>query len=458
MGITFRSSEYIRHVMCRGRTIKDGEAAAIWNSKGVHTQIIGPRRVWLINSTIRFLKRYKAESHQYIKVSHRDGRVEHVRGPVTLYLNPAYHDQVVVHNGFRLCSASESLIVFTNHEAAPSPNSLGVATKSADGDFDLKIPAKVEKAVLLPTTLSDSNSQRIIRGPTLFFTNPNQFVHTFSWSDLTTPPTSGEVPKKLFQILHTSTTLALDRLNIPTMDGYSFDAMLLLDIKCAADDDRLFENRDPMEGVRHGLLADAQQLGATIRADVDDGNDEIMTKLSSLDSYPRLVTAASRCGLVVEAVRVTSVVPCQNLRDRTDGERRLAAENRAQTTRQEQRTRMKVLEREEKRREEEEEVEARKKRMLAEDDLDRESHELRRAALERKLALERREAEGENEIQFTKEERVLEFLTRMKNDMDVDMTKLMTSVGGVATVKETLVKSDVLKLLLDTATTKSPSK
>lgn len=119
---------------------------------------------------------------------------------------------------------------------------------------------------------------------------------------------------------------------------------------------------------------------------------------------------------------------------------------------------MKVLEREEKRREEEEEVEARKKRMLAEDDLDRESHELRRAALERKLALERREAEGENEIQFTKEERVLEFLTRMKNDMDVDMTKLMTSVGGVATVKETLVKSDVLKLLLDTATTKSPSK
>ena len=35
MGITFRSGGYIKHVRFGGRTIKDGEAAAIWNRNGM---------------------------------------------------------------------------------------------------------------------------------------------------------------------------------------------------------------------------------------------------------------------------------------------------------------------------------------------------------------------------------------------------------------------------------------
>ena len=115
MGITFRYGDYIRHVVFGGRTIKDGEAAAIWDAKGVHRQIVGPRRVWLINSTIRFLTRHKAQSNQFIGVSYRDGRVEHIEGTAVLYQNPAYHDNVWVEDGHRLTSSSECIVVFVSN-------------------------------------------------------------------------------------------------------------------------------------------------------------------------------------------------------------------------------------------------------------------------------------------------------------------------------------------------------
>ena len=79
-----------------GRTIKVGEAAVIWNNQGVARQVIGPQRVTLWYSTIHFLTRYKAESYSYPKVRHRDGRVDHIHGLVSMHSNPAVHDAIQI--------------------------------------------------------------------------------------------------------------------------------------------------------------------------------------------------------------------------------------------------------------------------------------------------------------------------------------------------------------------------
>ena len=39
-GIDFRSGSYSRYVRFGKRTVKDGEAVALWNMRGVHRQIV----------------------------------------------------------------------------------------------------------------------------------------------------------------------------------------------------------------------------------------------------------------------------------------------------------------------------------------------------------------------------------------------------------------------------------
>jgi hypothetical protein len=112
MGLTFRSGEDISFVRFGGRTIKDGEAADIWDRNGVHKEIIGPKRVLLFYSTIRFLTRFKAEASQYLQIKHRDGDFDHVCGPVAIYLNPSRHDGITVKDGIRL--KPDEVLVISN--------------------------------------------------------------------------------------------------------------------------------------------------------------------------------------------------------------------------------------------------------------------------------------------------------------------------------------------------------
>jgi hypothetical protein len=90
------------------------EACVIWNRLGRHRQVIGPQLVRLfyryvrcfswytvlttnrVASSIRFLTRFTARPDEYVLISHKDGRIEHVRGPVTMFLNPVHHDGMEV--------------------------------------------------------------------------------------------------------------------------------------------------------------------------------------------------------------------------------------------------------------------------------------------------------------------------------------------------------------------------
>merc|ERR1712167_176431 len=56
--------------------------------------------------------RFKAESHQYLQIHHRDGRIEHIRGPSQIYENPALHDNVLVKDAIHLDSPQKCIIVY----------------------------------------------------------------------------------------------------------------------------------------------------------------------------------------------------------------------------------------------------------------------------------------------------------------------------------------------------------
>jgi len=138
------------------RTVKEGECAAIWNRQGCYREEVGPRVVRLWFSTIRFLDRHVAEADEYLVISHRDGTVEHVRGPTALWETPLSHRSVKVSKAIVLEDSASC--IFVRREEIDKSDEGNVAGGSAA-------------------------RQMRFTGPATFFPRPTDKVHTFAWAD-----------------------------------------------------------------------------------------------------------------------------------------------------------------------------------------------------------------------------------------------------------------------------------
>mmetsp|Transcript_129892 Transcript_129892/g.376087 ORF Transcript_129892/g.376087 Transcript_129892/m.376087 type:complete len:403 (-) Transcript_129892:239-1447(-) len=146
MGIDFRGKGYVRRVKIGKRTVKEGEAVAVWDQYGRHKEIVGPARVRLWWSTIRFLDRHLASAEQYLRVQNRDGTVEHRRGPMALFENPVKHTAVSIENAIQLPDSSSFIVVLRREGTKATPE------------------------------------QSVIQGPLLFFPEPKDSVKPFAWA------------------------------------------------------------------------------------------------------------------------------------------------------------------------------------------------------------------------------------------------------------------------------------
>ena len=97
--------------MIQLQTIRRGERVAIWNPGGEIRFVDGPTRLLLFRDRVERLRRFSAESHEYLAVRFLDGRVEHLRGPVDLWLNPVEHQSITVEEAIPI-DAHEALIVY----------------------------------------------------------------------------------------------------------------------------------------------------------------------------------------------------------------------------------------------------------------------------------------------------------------------------------------------------------
>jgi len=144
MGIDFRDGSYTRRVRLGKRTVKDGEAVAIWDRSGRHYQVIGPKLVYLFYSTIRFLNRHVANENQYIVVEKADGSLEHFQGPCAVWENPVKYRKVTVKNSINLLSERDCVVVISDN------------------------PSKTSKTA--------------VHGPARYFLKPYERLEVFSWT------------------------------------------------------------------------------------------------------------------------------------------------------------------------------------------------------------------------------------------------------------------------------------
>jgi len=170
MGIDFRGKGYVRFARIGKRTVKEGEACAIWNQKGQHTEVIGPKLVRLYWSTIRFLEHHVAGDEEFLKIQKRNGTVEHIRGPTELFENPVHHLKVTVEKAYHVPSSASHLLV------------LHKGPQMVVGSVQGEVPS-TQQGQGRTASGAVSTEQTIVTGPTIFFPEPTDSVHQFRWSD-----------------------------------------------------------------------------------------------------------------------------------------------------------------------------------------------------------------------------------------------------------------------------------
>lgn len=282
MGVTFRSGSYVRFVRLGGRTIKDGEAAVIWNSQGISRLVVGPQRVTLWYSTVRFLDRCKAEAHEYLKLRYRDGRVEHIHGPISMYINPALHDAVEVKQGVQLGTKDDCITVFSGTTVA----------KSTEGPVE----GPSEDNKLQTTTTS---KRRVVYGPRVHFPAPGEVVHTFQWKSPS--PDVGKAQlvdseKMSFQVLSTSKTFFWNtKLLLLSSDAHHVPVELSISYQIASVE-KCAQAQDPFQALEPALLHDANRCSLT--------EASIRTSDLTKASFPSFCEAMNNVGFRLMNIQV----------------------------------------------------------------------------------------------------------------------------------------------------------
>jgi hypothetical protein len=242
---------------------------------GKHREIVGPERVWMFWSTIRFLDQHVASPQQYVIIQFKDGHSEHLKGPTLIYRNPVLHMSVTVCDAIQLLSSTDVLVVY---RAAPDmPRSAGTG---AGG--------------LTRTRLT---------GPASYVPAPGEVVHSFVWSG---KGEGGNVVKGVnrFQILRTGPQRWALSIRIITADKASATVQVYPNpVHCTPSLgaqgacgqvlvhyqlreaegglDRLLDAADPMDDLHTALQTDLARLAAAY-----DSAD-------LLDSAPRPLAARS---------------------------------------------------------------------------------------------------------------------------------------------------------------------
>eukprot|EP00566_Odontella_aurita_P012645 CAMPEP_0113564766 /NCGR_PEP_ID=MMETSP0015_2-20120614/21804_1 /TAXON_ID=2838 /ORGANISM="Odontella" /LENGTH=495 /DNA_ID=CAMNT_0000466889 /DNA_START=106 /DNA_END=1593 /DNA_ORIENTATION=- /assembly_acc=CAM_ASM_000160 len=484
MGLTFRSGGYMKQVYLGKRTVKDGEAAAVWNDRGQHREVIGPERIWLFNSTVRFLTRIKAEDHQYLRVCHRDGRVEHINGPCSMYQNPALHDEITCHDGINVATSTDCIVVYS--DATPCEE-LCAGKKLDQGE----------------------RKMRVIQGPILFRPKENETVHEFRWSS-TGGGSSLQEGANNFCVLHTDRERSWNvALSIKTADLASFSVKLSFKYHMTSLE-KLLQANDPIQKMFTGLQADSQVIGSKVLSKElrSDSVDSVVAKLTTFSDYPAFISAAADAGFCVSSVILVELDHGEELKKQADVDQKLASrlraekagqaqrrelydlelddrhkkiEQEAELERQEAETREKFAEqsaaaklrtekaeRAQKRELYELELEDRKRKVAQEAEFQRlqaettakleaELQTLREAAVERELAIRQKGMEAEALKKDREDKAAIHFLKALK-EMDVKMSDFMCTAGGMKIASAPLSRADALSGIAATKQRRDESK
>lgn len=269
MGIQFRDSSYRREVTMGKRTVKDGEAVAVWDRLGVHRQIVGPKLVRLFFASINFLDRITASSEEYLQVKLKSGRIEHHRGPISMFINPVFHSSIEVKRSFSLVSALECIVV----------------NREVEGPEQARAIERI-----------------IIKGPNVFFPSVGDKVVSFTWTSANDND-SDVVGKQRFEVITTHSKQW--KISIPhfsTAQNAANTLHLTLTF-CIRHLEQCLDNSTDVTGDMYDALC-LDLTNLTTKRGVSETEDATTHSdiFTSLGTYPTLMERSTKMGVEVEGI------------------------------------------------------------------------------------------------------------------------------------------------------------
>jgi len=421
MGILFRNSSSHKFVKCGKRTVKDGEALAVWDEHGVHTEHVGPALVQLWMSTIRFLDRFVARADEYLVVTDIQGRIEHVKGPTAMFCNPTRHKSIELKKAVVLASPNECLVVYTKKKSTDVPSALMIpshAKKNANDESKVEVEEYAAAGVAGAAIHTDDEPREVLRrvvaGPAIFIPRVDEWTHEFRWTSVkTNDPIQ-------FSILQTGCSRYDTKVSLRTADSVLLSAKLSIQFKVASVDAVLEGCDDPIAVMQSLLSADLSEFGTLIKSDdmlTSESRNKITTQLGAMETYRKLIHGARSMGLEIISLCLKRLDASPELQRQYDYAIQTKAELTSKRAVAEQKQQLADLE-----------LSHQKRRMESE-------QALASAKLAHKLKMLNDEHQMQVEHQRMANEEVLNFLKELKTH-EVDLTRYLVSFSGQkATIK-----------------------
>lgn len=249
--------------------VPEGERALLGHVNGRFEEVIGPRRGWLGRKTVLPLERHVAHPGEVLIIRYLNGNQEHVVGPAEVWEYPRQHASIARQDCLQL-AAKEAVVVYRHEQGDPADK---------------------------------STSRRIVYGPTLFFPQPGEWLHTFSWhaskggSRGVEKTPNGLVFQKLWlmpdQMYH-------DANDVRTADGAVLTIRLMIFFELV-DIERMLDNtHDPIGDFVNAATADVVDFVGKLDFDAFKSQTH---KLNEVPTYTQLTDRASQSGY-----RITNVV------------------------------------------------------------------------------------------------------------------------------------------------------
>jgi hypothetical protein len=244
------------------RTIPQGERAAIWNNRGEMRTVDGPRRVFLVGERLQWLRRHAAGTDEYLAIQYKDGRRDHIKGPVDVWFNPVLHDSVEVQKAFTI-DANEAVIVYRQEH--------------------------------------DGVSRRVVRGPDLYVPGANEWLHEFCWhgADPKNPTRKFYGALRFTKLRVIPDQMYFDVESVRTADDALVVIKLMVFFELVDIDRMLDQTHDPVADFINALSADVIDFAAGLSFEKFKEHTE---ELSDLATYPQLVQRGERIGYKINKV------------------------------------------------------------------------------------------------------------------------------------------------------------
>eukprot|EP00511_Aplanochytrium_stocchinoi_P010213 CAMPEP_0204872652 /NCGR_PEP_ID=MMETSP1348-20121228/38434_1 /ASSEMBLY_ACC=CAM_ASM_000700 /TAXON_ID=215587 /ORGANISM="Aplanochytrium stocchinoi, Strain GSBS06" /LENGTH=479 /DNA_ID=CAMNT_0052027559 /DNA_START=151 /DNA_END=1590 /DNA_ORIENTATION=- len=155
-------------------TIKDGEAFNIWDSKGKLKVVHGPKHLRPFYSEVEMCHKYVCGPGKYLKIQHKDGRMEHLRGPQMTWFDELNHETIEVRDAIKL-EANEAIVVYRElrEEWAETLDEAEEGSTEKNPREEANVPVAQDQ--------KNRVKRRIVHGPTVFIPAHNEWLHKFSW-------------------------------------------------------------------------------------------------------------------------------------------------------------------------------------------------------------------------------------------------------------------------------------